>query len=388
MPSSSIDEPDADGGVSQRRPKYQRIREKLVADISAGRYAPGQALPTESQLAEMLGISRNTIRQALGDLEGNGLVKRVQGRGTFVTNEQERKALKQLDAFALIAPQLKEGFYPSLVEGFEKSSSKIQCQVLVACSANDVCRQGDLILQMIDKRVAGVAIVPVATSGTPVHQIRQMHEHFIPVVFCHRSVESISAPSIGWDGVEVGRVAGAALLERGHSRVAALFGYEDEMVRQFVAGLVEGLGNPGTELPSHLLRFYGQSLPGPGALDSVRCITRELLKQFDSPTAIFCGNQIDAEQVYFAAIELGFSVPDDLSVIHFGGTWRNGPLAERLACVAVDEHQIGLRAGRLLSEMRAGKRALDDSEKIRLPVLLMPGETLGSARTSPRIVSD
>jgi DNA-binding LacI/PurR family transcriptional regulator len=363
---------------SQRQPKYQRIREHLYAEINAGRYAPGQALPTEAQLAEMLGISRNTIRQALGELEGDGIVKRVQGRGTFVTNEQERKALQQLDAFALIAPQLREGFYPSLVEGFEQSSADIQCQVLVASSANDVSRQGDLILQMIDKRVAGVALVPVAISATPLHQIRQLHEHSIPVVFCHRTVDGVTAPSVGWDGEEVGRTAGAALLAREHRCVGALFGYEDGMVRQFLQGLRIGLEDESC-LPSRLVRFYGRTLPGPDALDLVRGILREMLDGDERPTAIFCGNQVDAEQVYFSAMELGLQVPRDLSIVHFGGTWRNGPLAQRLSCVAVDEHMVGVRAGVLLSEMRSGKRPLDSDERIQLRVTLLPGETLGTA---------
>ena len=376
--NGGLDSGSAD--LAQRRPKYQRIREKLFADINAGRYAPGQALPTEAQLAEMLGISRNTIRQAIGDLEGDGIVKRIQGRGTFVTNDQERNATRQLDAFALIAPQLREGFYPSLVDGFEQSSSSIQCQVLVANSANDLARQGDLILQMIDKRVAGVALVPVAITATPIHQVRQLHEHHIPVVFCHRTVESVSAPFVGWDGAEVGRTAGVALKERGHTRVGALFGYEDEMVRQFLSGLCAGLDMKESRLPDGMLRLYGRSLPGPEALDPVRNVLRELLQLKERPTAIFCGNQIDAEQVYLAALELGVQIPKDLSVIHFGGTWRNGPLAQRLACVAVDEHQVGAQAGRLLSEMRAGKIPLDSNDRIKMSVSLLKGETLGPAR--------
>ena len=195
-----------------RRPKYQRIREHLFAEINSGRYAPGQSLPTEAKLAEMLGISRNTIRQALGELEGDGIVKRVQGRGTFVTNPQERKALHQMDAFALISPQLREGFYPSLVAGFEQASAGIQCQALVGSSANDLSKQGDLILQMIDKRVAGVALVPVAVAATPLHHIRQLHEHHIPVVFCHRAVEGVNAPCVGWDGEKVGQTAGKCFM--------------------------------------------------------------------------------------------------------------------------------------------------------------------------------
>ncbi len=380
MPSPALSKQD--GSVVEiraQRPKYQRVRDQLYGEIHSGHFSPGQALPTEARLAEMLGMSRQTVRQALAQLEDEGIIERVRGRGTFVTTEQQRQSRQQIDAFALIAPQLREGFYPSLVAGFEEACSGHHHQILVGNSANDLSRQGDLILQMIDQRVAGVALVPVATSTTPLHHIRQLHENHIPVVFCHRNVVGINAPCITWDGEAVGRLAGSALAELGHSRVAALFGYEDEMVRRFLLGLRGAFREKGHAIPSHWERYYGRSLPGPEALESVRANLREILEDIDRPTAIFCGNQIDAEQVYLLAPEFGLRIPKDLSLIHFGGTWRNGALANRLACVAVAEHEIGARAGKLLSEMRAGLRPLDSDERVIMPVSLLSGETLGVA---------
>ena len=104
-----------------RTPKYRRIRDYLYSEIRSGRLSPGQSLPTEARLAESLGMSRNTIRQALSELQEEGMVDRVQGRGTFVTTEQQRQSRQQLDFFALIAPQIREGFYPSLVAGLEQA---------------------------------------------------------------------------------------------------------------------------------------------------------------------------------------------------------------------------------------------------------------------------
>ena len=162
--------------------------------------------------------------------------------------------------------------------------------------------------------------------------------------------------------------------------MAALFGYEDEMVRQFIRGLRATLhDDQQTQLPPSRLRYYGRNLPGPEVLGLVRSNLIELLGESDRPTAVFCGNQIDAEQVYLVALELGMQVPRDLSIVHFGGKWRNGALAQRLACVAVDEHEVGVRAGQLLCEMRAGKRPLDSCEKHCMPISLLEGETLGVA---------
>jgi len=68
------------------KPLHVTIAEQLAAAIASGALAPGVRLPPERRLAESLGVSRMTVRQALGDLERDGLLRRVVGRagGTFV----------------------------------------------------------------------------------------------------------------------------------------------------------------------------------------------------------------------------------------------------------------------------------------------------------------
>jgi len=67
-------------------PAHSRIEQWLTLLISHGDLAPGDRLPAEDQLAAMLGVSRMTLRQALGSLEAHGAVVRKPGRfgGTFV----------------------------------------------------------------------------------------------------------------------------------------------------------------------------------------------------------------------------------------------------------------------------------------------------------------
>jgi DNA-binding GntR family transcriptional regulator len=76
------------------RPLHVSIAEELTTAIADGRLVPGTRLPPERQLAEMLGVSRMTVRQALGELEHDGLVRRVVGRsgGTFVREPEDGRA--------------------------------------------------------------------------------------------------------------------------------------------------------------------------------------------------------------------------------------------------------------------------------------------------------
>ena len=203
------------------QPKHERLRDHLVNEIALGRLRVGEALPSENILVEQLGVARSTIRQAMKALEEDGLIRRVQGKGTFVESDARRKVKRGQDIFALVVPATRGGFFPSLLHGFEAAAGEIHHQMLVCNTDDNVEHQASIILQLLDKEVGGVAIMPTSCA-TPEFHIRQLQKRGIPVVFCHRRVEGVSAPLLATPYVEVGRFAGKTLLERGHRRIAYL----------------------------------------------------------------------------------------------------------------------------------------------------------------------
>lgn len=70
-----IDQPEKDAAV-----------ERLLAFISEGEFSPGDRLPSEKDLIEVLGIGRSALRRALAHLETDGLIWRHVGKGTFVSH--------------------------------------------------------------------------------------------------------------------------------------------------------------------------------------------------------------------------------------------------------------------------------------------------------------
>jgi GntR family transcriptional regulator len=90
MAALDAPEPDAwmDGlaalGPEEVSPLYHQIKEHITRQVVSGRWKSGHALPSEPDLCSHFGVSRGTLRRALGDLENQGLIVRHQGRGTFV----------------------------------------------------------------------------------------------------------------------------------------------------------------------------------------------------------------------------------------------------------------------------------------------------------------
>lgn len=87
------------------RPLYVRAVDALYELIEAGVYQAGQSLPAEADLAARLGVSRSTIREALGHLEKDGLIVRKQGVGTFMAprSAQISGGLERLASFRSVA---------------------------------------------------------------------------------------------------------------------------------------------------------------------------------------------------------------------------------------------------------------------------------------------
>lgn len=81
-------------------PLYERIKGALRAGILNGQYAPQSLLPSEAALGEQFGASRITVRQALADLQNEGLIFRRHGKGTFVSPPKAFQNVTALQGFA------------------------------------------------------------------------------------------------------------------------------------------------------------------------------------------------------------------------------------------------------------------------------------------------
>lgn len=85
--------------TASHEPLYGQLANRLAADISSGRLAPGQQLPTEAELMEQYSISRVTVRQAMQLLARNGQVISQRGKGTFVARTPLHQDLSSLQGF-------------------------------------------------------------------------------------------------------------------------------------------------------------------------------------------------------------------------------------------------------------------------------------------------
>jgi len=75
------------------KPLYQQVKELMLSRLTERAWEPGEILPSESQLASEFGVSQGTVRKALDELTAENLLRRSQGRGTFVSEHTTNRSV-------------------------------------------------------------------------------------------------------------------------------------------------------------------------------------------------------------------------------------------------------------------------------------------------------
>lgn len=74
-------------------PLYQQIKRLMIQALESGEWRPGQAIPSEQELAVRFQVSQGTVRKAIDELAADNLLVRRQGKGTFVASHADPRAL-------------------------------------------------------------------------------------------------------------------------------------------------------------------------------------------------------------------------------------------------------------------------------------------------------
>ena len=74
------------------QPLYRQIKNLITQSLVTGEWRPGDLIPSEIELASRFSVSQGTVRKAIGELAGENLLVRQQGKGTFVASHSEERS--------------------------------------------------------------------------------------------------------------------------------------------------------------------------------------------------------------------------------------------------------------------------------------------------------
>lgn len=208
-------------GGTRSRFRYQRVERSLRQAIEKGRYAPGQRLPDERQMAREFRVCRVTLRQAFDQLSQSRLIERIQGRGTFVTGGLQRAGYLCVLA---VGPTVRFSWYVATVLSQAESVARqhgLQLSVRYLCRAEEV---RDALAQIdADQTVAAGILVGDDLRGEIRPWVAAARLPWVVVGdFAEESRGPVVIDQVVGDNYRLAEAAARVLVQRGVQRAALL----------------------------------------------------------------------------------------------------------------------------------------------------------------------
>jgi LacI family xylobiose transport system transcriptional regulator len=322
---------------------------------------------TVARVAQLAGVSSATVSKVLNGQAGVGEETRRRVEALLNEHGYRRPRLTEPSPAIEVVFYGFEGELTSLIMGGIAGVAREHELAVVVTDALSPARAGrPWAEQLLARRPLGVIAVH---SHFTAQQHAQLEISGIPLVALDPMGEPThQTPSVGatnWNG---GVVAARHLLELGHRRIAVISGPAEYLVaRARLEGCRTALETADVPLDRRLVRSGRLQFH-----DGLR-LAEELLGLPDRPTAILCGNDLQALGVYEAARQAGLRIPHGLSVIGFDDIAVARWCAPPLTTVRQPFAEMGEMAAQILLSLTSG--AAPTQSRIELGTTLVVRES-------------
>ncbi|MCJ7738716.1 MAG: LacI family transcriptional regulator [Anaerolineae bacterium] len=327
------------------------------------------SIDTMRDVAERAGVSISTVshvvnetRPVSDELRGRVLAA-IEVLG-YQPNTLARGLRRgQTHTIGMIVPDSANPFFAEVGRGVEDASFEYGYSVILCNSDGDLDKELMYTRVLAEKRVDGIILV---AAGVSTEHIRAMQAQRMPLVVVDRDIPDVAVDSVLTDNARGGELATRHLLGLGHRRIGCIAGPSDVTPSaDRVTGYRRVLKEFGLPVDECLI------VKGDFQCESGYQATYSLLTMDNPPTAIFACNDMMAIGAICEAFELGWQVPDEVSVVGFDDVRLASLTNPPLTTVAQPKYEMGTVVTKLLIErMRdldrpARRRVLDVSILVR-----------------------
>ncbi|WP_139991639.1 GntR family transcriptional regulator [Paenibacillus paridis] len=360
----------------QQTPKYMQLKQQILSWIVTAQFKPHEKLPSENEIGKQFEMSRQTVRQALGDLEQEGWLYRAQGKGTFVSDQSapERRNSPQGITIGMITTHISDYIFPTIVRGVESSLRAVGARLLLASTDNEKDKEKDSLESMLREPLTGLIIEPTKSAeGNPnFNYFLALDALKIPYVMLNERYSDVDAPCLRVDDELGGYRAAEHLIAQGHTRIAGFFKTDDFQGVHRMRGFLRAHREQGlTVPPDFLLRYTTEEKQEKPVQALFAMLQREAEQR---PTAIICYNDELAVRMLDIVRQIGLAVPEDLSIIGFDDANLATATEVKLTTVAHPKTEMGADAVELLLGM-VEKQRRQTVDKIYDPKLVIREST-------------
>lgn len=337
-------------------PRYRLLADELRRQIESRELRPGDRLPTFAEMRSQHNVTSTTIERVYSLLENEGLIKRQQGSGTFVS-EQKRSSTGNI-GFLFHVQSLTNPYELDLLAGMKREAMRHGMEILLlnAQERNTDYDKIDAIVMYCDIAEATALNLPANLPSALLFETCPEFTCIVP------------------DDFEGAKMATQYLIALGHRNIAYLqHSYDDSIGWQRQAGYQAALRETGIAMNNGFIKQFDKS-PEQDYRETSEIAMRKWLEEGWRElgcTAILAHNDEAAIGVVSALASIGLRVPQDVSVMGFDGTKISDLCTPRLTSIKVPLQEIGSRAIKVLLDQIQG--GIKPPERITLPVQLKQG---------------
>lgn len=383
---------------------YMTIIDHVKEKVKDGTYLPEQKIPTEMEFAEAFNVSRITSRRALIELEQEGVIVRRKGSGSFIAPVEEHRLNKKdgtgaLKVIAILLPyEYNQGNLMGTVMGASEYLRDRNYFLSIQRSDDNQEAEAALLKDITEGKVQGVIYYPLSDRMN-MEFITTLSMNDFPVVMIDKFFENIPADSVVSDNYHGGYMTTEYLIGLGHENIAfASNEGSDKLssVRDRYLGYCKALRDNGYMIDSGITaininekikavdrELYEDVKHLRPILDpDKQTIFKEIINGFmdKNVTAIQCVNDFTAMYFMKVCLDMGISIPEDLSIAGFDNTELSSHMEVPLTTVEQDFHSIGEKAAEIL--VRNIESASHGSETVVLPVKLIERQSSGIVKNN------
>lgn len=363
--------------MADKLPIYEDIKRGIKERIRRGELKAGDRVPSEHELVNQLGVSRNQTRQALRELEIEGYVVRRRGSGSFVAPDPRPANATMLgDAPRTVTvafPHYATRYIHLMSAGFMRVA--LNNGLGVTQYAMQLNEEGEL--QLLENAAADGSGGLVVWLGNETEQVREALLGLVrqgkPLVLADRYFPDVDETDyVASDNELIGYRLAAALLERGHRRIAIASTAFDtaSSVALRIAGCRRAFEEAGLAFEDHISVICVDAVEPPTRAAAVSAA----MAVKERPTAFLCINDLICRWVHEELTQLGYAPPDDVALASVDDS--EGSLLPRVPVLTIQQQgrRIGEECARLLLSR------IEDPYRPAEHVLVAPGpieETVG-----------
>ncbi|CAM4474282.1 GntR family transcriptional regulator [Paenibacillus tarimensis] len=375
-----------------QKTKYMLVKEQITSWIRDGKVKPGDKIYSEHELVRLFGVSRHTIRQAVGDLVHEGWLYREQGAGTFCSFRPEEPFQEptgqpfppppaaSLKTIGVMTTYISDYIFPSIIKGIESYLAAKGYSLTLACTDNDVEKEQQCLQSMLSRNISGLIVEPTKSSSynPNVNYYLELEQRRVPYLMINQYYPQLMPPFMIVDDEIGGRLAADHLLKLGHRQIIGIFKTDDLQGIYRMKGFIRALRENQAAFFPGMIVSYTTEEQDISVLDKLESI---FLSPVEMPTGIVCYNDQIALLVLDMLRNRGLRVPEDVSITGYDDSILAEATEVKLTSVTHPKSEMGLEAARWIVGAVEGRSSQEGT------IVYEPRLVIRSSTAPPREVS-